>query len=203
MMRLCQKINCNLPAIHRGKYCEIHRTNKRRTTINYQENIFEEENRRQIGEENKRRIEEENRRQIEIENDRKLRMEQEEEYKRSMEIDMKRNEEMEYEKMLELSLKEYYNDKKNKMKIEDTYYSIKIKLPDGDILVKNFGIDCSIGSLRDAIEIYFYEMKIKISEYQIVFNYPKRIFTKEDSYILISSLDVPKNFIIYVYNLDA
>ena len=32
-MKLCQKINCNNFAIHRGKYCEIHRTKKRSNTI--------------------------------------------------------------------------------------------------------------------------------------------------------------------------
>lgn len=196
-MRLCQKISCNLPAISRGKYCEIHRTNKRKSSIQYQENIFDIEREQ----ENKIQLQ----KKVEIENDRQLRFEQEEEYKRSMEMDIKRNEEIEYEKILELSMQEYYNEKKNKVKkqIEEIYYSIKIKLPDGDILVKNFGVNCSIGLIRDAIEIYFYEMKIKVYNYQIVFNYPKRIFTKEDNDILLSSLDVPKNFIIYVYNLDS
>ena len=87
-------------------------------------------------------------------------------------MDMKRNEEIEYEKILELSMQEYYNEKKNKVKkqIEEVYYSIKIKLPDGDILVKNFGVNCSIGLIRDAIEIYFYEMKIKANQTKMFAN---------------------------------
>lgn len=188
-MKICQKNNCDLPAILRGKYCEIHRTNKK---------IKKNEEYTEI---DIRAIKE---KESNIINDRQLKLQQDDEYRICVEQDKKKIEEQEYQKILDLSIQDYYNDLKTRIekdKIEE-YYSIKIKFSNGSNIIRKFNFSASINDIIEVIELYLYEMKIKISNYNIVLNYPKRVFTYIDKNILLKTLNLEKNFSIYISDTD-
>lgn len=189
-MKRCQKIYCDLPSIPRGKYCEIHRSVRRRIAP-----IFEEPER--IHKEDTQRIV----------NDRLIREEQEDEYKETVRLDRENFEKIEYEKILEISRTQYFNDKKMFLLPEpehgEDFFNIRIKLPNNTTITRKFSIISKIKDIRDYIEVYFYENGINIVNYILVSNFPHNKFTEKDSEVEITSLGFPKNFILYLQDLDS
>jgi hypothetical protein len=188
MERLCQKLNCKSTAISRGKYCERHRTNKKKVV-----DLVKEFDKLEIEKNNK------------IEEDRVLRAEQQAEYEETMRLDHERLEQLELQKILEISKNEFYKEQEKKLELDpkDVYYNIKIHFPDGVKIRKAFKKDCKIENIRELIDMYIYNNKIKISNYNLVYNFSKYIFTKDNSDVLISSLNFPKNFILFLCDLDS
>jgi hypothetical protein len=188
MERLCQKPNCKITAISRGKYCERHRTNKKKVV-----DLVKEFDKLEIEKNNK------------IEEDRALRVEQQAEYEETMRLDRERLDEIELQKMIELSKNEFYKEQEKKLELDpkDVYYNIKIHFPDGVKIRQSFRKDCKIENIRELIDVYVYNNKMKIVNYNLVYNFPKYIFTKDDSYVSLESLNFPKNFIFFLCDLDA
>ena len=198
MQRLCQKPYCELPSIPRGKYCEIHRIKKRTkrsdsdTEINFN-NLRISEERKEL--ESFRKQEEKEK----LEEDRKLRREQEEEFQKTMEADRER---------LELSEDKYFEDLKEKISLNTTclgsdFYNIKIQMPNGTKINEKFSIESTVQDVREYINLYIYENNIRISNYDLILNFPHRKITVEEKDLNIQSLSKAKNFILYLSDLDA
>ena len=207
MQRLCQKPYCELPSIPRGKYCEIHRIKKRTkrsdsdTEINFN-NLRISEERKEL--ESFRKQEEKEK----LEEDRKLRREQEEEFQKTMEADRERLEQLEYEKILKLSEDKYFEDLKEKISLNTTclgsdFYNIKIQMPNGTKINGKFSIKSTVQDVREYINLYIYENNIRISNYDLILNFPHRKITVEEKDLNIQSLSKAKNFILYLSDLDA
>jgi hypothetical protein len=205
-MKTCQKMNCINKAITRGKFCEIHRTNKRNIippqisehTINNisSQNLFEEE----------RKQEQDISYQNLLEEERKLKQEQDISYQNTLIQDRLRIEENEYNNILKLSLDQFYIDKKNKLQsepINGDFYFIKIKIPNGNILSRKFNINSKIEDIRDYLDIYFYENGINIQNYNIVFTIPFKKIGIEYNNLFIKDITNQNKFIIHINNIDA
>jgi hypothetical protein len=198
-MRTCQKINCELPSISRGKYCEKHRTNKKKPPI---ERIRTETE--QKSEETHQKVEHE--KQLKLDEDRIIRSEQDKEYEETVRADQERLDQIEYNKVLEMSINEYFLNKKASLgpeNIDGVFYNIKIQLPNGLKITRKFKKDCSIGDIRDYIDVYFFENKINIPNYELIINFPYQKFTKDDCNIELQTLEVPKMLMLFLSNLDA
>ena len=207
MQRLCQKPYCELPSIPRGKYSEIHRIKKRTkrsdsdTEINFN-NLRISEERKEL--ESFRKQEEKEK----LEEDRKLRREQEEEFQKTMEADRERLEQLEYEKILKLSEDKNFEDLKEKISLNTTclgsdFYNIKIQMPNGTKINGKFSIKSTVQDVREYINLYIYENNIRISNYDLILNFPHRKITVEEKDLNIQSLSKAKNFILYLSDLDA
>ena len=81
---------------------------------------------------------------------------------------------------------------------DENIYNIKIKLSN-TTLIRKFKKNCTIEDIRDFLYVY----NDKTNEYNLVLNSPFKKFTKEDVGIKIESLNLPKNFILFVENLDT
>ena len=193
MDKICQKPFCEEIAISRGKYCENHRTKKRSNAIAEQRLFMEEYN---------KNVEKER-----IENDRIIRREQEIEYEETVRADREIIEKEEFAKSLELSIIEFFKEKKKNILPEplenEKFYNIKIALPSGLKLVRKFGENVVLRNVRDYIDVHFYENKIKIQNYDLILNYPNKRLTIQDSNTSLESLNVPKSFILHIYDLDS
>jgi len=178
-MNICQKINCNKSAIHRSKFCIEHEIRKR---INTEEDIIKEDI---------------------IKEERKLKKEQEDEYKLCLEYDRKVFEDKELQKIIEESLDSYYSEKKNliETKDNDSYYTIKIKFQ-FDNIVQKFDMKSKISDIFNVIDVYIYEKKININNYNIILNFPKKVFTKENKDIFLYELNLEQNFLLHVQDLE-
>ena len=190
-MKTCQKENCNKNTVLRSKFCEDH---KKR----YTKRDIEQERERQRDTERKLK------RHQEIEEDRRLSQEQQEEYNMCLEHDRKMFEEREMQKILSESLDEYYNEKKILIQNMENneYYTVKIKFPKDNIIIK-FDINSKLSDIFDIIDIYIYENKLNIKNYNIVSNFPKKVFTKDDMFLELCELNLGQNFLIHIQDLDS
>jgi hypothetical protein len=211
-MKVCQKDNCNELSIRRGKYCEMHRTKKipnREVTLSpirtqesktYEDDIeIALELSRKIYEDEKKKQKEE---------DRFLKEQQEKEYYETLKIDEKilkqKEKDIEDEIDKERNKKIEFEIKKNRVILnmpseeDENIYNIKIKLSN-TTLIRKFKKNCTIEDIRDFLYVY----NDKTNEYNLVLNSPFKKFTKEDVGIKIESLNLPKNFILFVENLDT
>ena len=191
-MKQCQKINCFNDAIPRGKFCEVHRS-KRVIKRNIEDDRL--------------RIEKnEHEMMMNLESERLLKMEQDIEYKNTMEQDRLRLEKNEYENILKMSLEQFQIDKKNTLQNEPVngdFYSIKIKIPTGIILNRNFSLDSKIKDIRTYLDVYFYENKLDIHNYDIIFNIPFFRVTIIDEEKYIKDFSEQKKIMIHICNLDS
>ena len=143
-MRICSKEDCENPSISRGKFCEMHRTNKRRVSpmpLIDQERIVE---------------------------DRLLRDEQKEEYDRTVIEDERRLREIQEEKELELAIemsrKMEIDDKRKKISDEpcDDYFNIQFFFPSGRRVRRKFSDNLTLSDVRNFVDIYLIDNEIKI-----------------------------------------
>lgn len=206
MNKICKKNNCTNNAIPRGKYCEIHRTNKiTKVRVN---SIIVEEEKKDIYDtyDNDMELAIKNSlktiKKTQIDEDRKLRLEQEIEYQEAMLLDTARllKEKYEFEELENKRI----NILKNTPIEKENYFNIKIKLPNNLTILHKFKEDSSIKNIRDYLDVYFFDNKIKIKNYILVVNKLEKIkLSYEDKDTLISSLNMSNNFILFLENLDS
>jgi Rad3-related DNA helicase len=197
-MKICAKNNCSNNAIQRGKYCIIHKTNKKKIIIDDEgdkkENIVSQHFLKNNTDYDIERI---------------LKEEQDEEYKKTMEMDIERirlkNEEDEIKNIIELSKQMYIQDKKNKIKEEPNEskdnYNFQFKLPNNNRIKRIFDKDSTLIDIRNFLDIYFYENSLNIENYDLV-TFPKIIFKKNDDK-KISEYNLQKNILFFIHNLDS
>lgn len=202
-MKTCQRLNCNNQAIVRGKFCEIHRTNKKQisrentNTNNFitQTTITSTPSTPNYNIQNNNLIEE-----------RKLKQEQDIEYQNTLMQDRLRIEENEYKNILKMSLEQFYIDKKNNLQKEPTEsecYFIKIKIPNGSTLSRKFNLNSKIQDIRDYLDVYFYENKINVQNYNIVFVIPFKKLNTEYNNLFIKDITNQNKFMIHINDNDS
>jgi hypothetical protein len=202
MIRICHKRECSNESIPRGKYCELHRTNKKRKDIIIR-NFEEEDN---YFEEHKRDKEEKNKK---LEEDRLIIKQQEEEYRETERLDKENMEKIDILKAIQDS-KDYFIKEKRESILkepdikEEEIYFFKIKLPNGKSILRRFLKDSNLQNIRDYLDIYFYDNNIKIESYNLVLDFPKIIFTdtKDTNNLKLKDVINKKNIILYIENLD-
>lgn len=191
----CQKNNCNNLKIPRGKYCELHRTKKKKIdNINrkvFQENYESKNN--------------------EVENISEIIREQNNNYNYCLEEDMKRlcslEEKKEMDDILELSKKTFFEDLKNKVINEPDYeskknYLLRFKLPSGITLKRKFYENVKFENIRNFLDFYFYENNLNIFNYNLVV-FPKKTFTIENNSETLLENNLENNLTFFINNLDA
>jgi hypothetical protein len=179
------KPNCFNNSIPRGKYCEIHRTNRR---------VIEERNRideRRILEEMQRQIIEETKKTEQrriIEERQKIMDEQEKEYHETMMKDIKRIEDEERRKIDE---EEKKNLKENEMdslrqqifsyEMNDKSFMIRFVLNNNNDKISHFfKHDATFKNIFDYIDLYIYDNNIKLENYYLVC-YPNLVYTRQNT----------------------
>ena len=191
-MKFCQKYNCEFLAIPRGKYCEIHRTNK----VKKEEPQFVLP-KKELDMEDKLKIEE----------DRLLREEQDLQFRETEIKDRERLEQIEFEKILEMSRQNYFEELKHSLKddIEDDIkdcLNVKFQFPNGLKNIKKFRHDVKVKTIKNYIDVYIHENNLGIKNYNLVLNFPK-IELDEDCYSYeIKEFTNSSNFVIYVQDLE-
>jgi hypothetical protein len=201
MIKICKKKDCDNTAIPRGKYCDIHRTNKVKNNI---PNLREETKYNYIEDDidialklslESLKTEEKNK----IEENRKLKVDQENEYNETVKLDLERikNEKL---KLEEIENKRV-NISNNNPTDKELYFNIKIKLPTNISLIKKFKEHSFIKDIRDYLDVYFFDNNIKIKNYILLINAGEKKKLEND--IPISSLNMSNNFIIYLEDLES
>jgi hypothetical protein len=210
MLKVCQKENCREPAIKRGKYCVTHRTNKtnipkknQNIPVNEKKNIFKNNYDEDIELALKISLEELSLKKYndkKLEDDRNLKLEQEEEYNNIMRMDLERIRK-EKERIEDIETKRV-NVIKNEPLDDVKYFNIKFKLSNKDVL-KKFKLNSTVKDIRDFLDVYFEDNKINIINYNLVVNQtPIRKITIDENHMVISSLNLTNNFILFLENLD-
>ena len=218
MLKVCQKKNCYDTAIHRGKYCENHRTNKSKIKPN-NNILIEEEKKEELLPYNINNYDEDinlalklsletlnderehNINNKKIKEDRELRIEQEYEFNEAMRMD---KEKIENKRRLieDIEIKRI-NIQKNEPGDSDEYFNIKIKLSN-TTLIRKFKVNSNIKDIRDYLDVYFQDNNINIRNYNLVINQsPIRKLLIDDNDISISSLKLSHSFILFLENLDS
>jgi len=221
-MKICGKNDCQNIAIHKGKYCTVHRTNKKKIVDkeDVKKAIIDKEDKEDVKkviidkEENRILFEDicnlpKEYKNIDYDMDRLLMQEQDEEYKLTMDKDIERiilkNEEKDIKEAIELSKKLYIDAKKNKIKKEPEksvdVYNLHFKLPNNIRLKRYFHRDSTIDDIRNFLDIYFYDNNLQIENYELI-TFPKIIFKKEDNKKLYE-YNLEKSILFYIYNLDS
>lgn len=200
MSKKCQKPYCEMNAIKRGKYCDIHRTNKKvkKTEVNLDlANIRIQDD---------VKVAEDLLRKETLEFDRVLKTEQDEEYEKTMEADRIRLDNIEIEKAIKASKDKYFEDVKNRLDnevIPKEFYNIKIQFPNGTKIHRKFNIESTIRNIREYIDVYLYESNSKTVNYELVLNFLNKKFTCKDIDLYIKDISSVKTFIMYLSDLDA
>ena len=185
------KENCEYPSIPRGKFCEMHRTNKRRIAPSSVPPVSPSIPHEKILE------------------DRFLREEQMEEYERTVEEDRRRIRELEEQKelemVIELSKKMELDEKRKKIITEpvDNYFNVQIIFPNGRKARRKFEDASRLSDIRNFVDVYLIDNEIKIENYDLVHNYPFMKFTFSENDEPLATTFSQKNFSLYIQNLDS
>ena len=204
MIKICKKKDCNNTAIARGKYCNIHRTNKVKNNIP----VLMEETKQETKYNNDEDIELALKLSLEtlkiekinkIEEDRKLKIDQESAFNETVKLDIERMNRKKVE-VEELENKRI-NISKNNPTEKENYFNIKIKLPSNKALIKKFKEESYVRDIRDYLDVYFFDNNINIKNYILLINaLEKKTLENSD---LISSLNMSNNFMIFLEDLDS
>lgn len=191
-MKFCQKYNCDLLAIPRGKYCELHRTNKPKRDDTTQLSIPKIDD-----------IES----KLKIEEDRFLREEQDLQFKETERQDRERLEQLEFEKILEMSRQNYFEELKESLKDEininsDDCFTIKFQFPNGLKNIKKFRHDVVVKTIRNYLDVYIHENNMNIKKYNLVLNFPKIELNEEFDTYQIKEFTTSSNFVLHVQDLE-
>ena len=196
-MKFCKREDCDEVAIPRGKYCEKHRTTKKRNVIENELSDFDKAiNLSKMTYQNEEKEREKLDKVIkELEINRLIIEEQDREYEEAKKKDQERINKIKIQE-------DNINNKRkkiNSIELNKEHYKIKIKLQSGDIILKcNKNQD--ILYIKDYLDVYFYDNKLKIENYNLI------LPTKEGKLILkenekLEELDLPNNFLLYIENL--
>lgn len=195
-LKFCKKENCNNLCIStRFKYCEEHRSKKRKTI---EDNILriEREHAREDEEIRLKKLEEE----------RILKSQQEQDFEFAKLQDLKLKEEKELEKAILESEKLFIEQKKKELENEPECsadnFKLKFKLPNGNTITRSFYPETKLKEVRSYLKIYFSVNKISITDYSLVLNFPKKEFTENENEIFLSDIVSEKNILFYIKNLD-
>ena len=134
-------------------------------------------------------------------------LEQEQEYKETKRKDMENNENIEILKAIEQSKISFITEKKRLITEEpdikkEDIYMFKIKLPSGLTITRRFSNYCKIKDIRNYIDVYLYENKIFIENYNLISNFPKVCFEIHDNDKILKDCISEKNTLLYINNLD-
>jgi hypothetical protein len=200
MIKICKKKDCNNTAIARGKYCNIHRTNKAKNNIP----ILREETKYNNDEDielalklslETLKMEKTNK----IEEDRKLKVDQESAFNETVKLDIERMNRKKLE--LEELENKRINISKNNPTEKENYFNIKIKLPSNKALIKKFKEESYVNDIRDYLDVYFFDNNINIKNYILLINALEK--KKLENSDLISSLNMSNNFMIFLEDIDS
>jgi len=199
MIKICKKKDCGNTAISRGKYCDLHRTNKVKNNIPILREEMKAETKYNYIDNDidialKLSLE-----SLKFEENRKLKIEQENEYNETVKLDLERikNEKLKIE---EIENKRVNINKNNPIE-KEVYFNIKIKLPTNISLIKKFKDHSFVRDIREYLDVYFFDNNIKIKNYILLINAVEKKKLEND--MLISSLNMSNNFIIYLEDLDS
>jgi hypothetical protein len=200
-MKFCKKDNCNEIAILRGKYCETHKTVKRRQNTNINTPINNLEYMIPSSFKNSQ-----------IEENRKLIEEQELEYQRTLNMDRERirlkDEENELEKILKLSEISFNEEKRKKIKDEplDNYYLIQFNTPNGKKTKRKFSKVSTIQDIKNYLDIYFIDNNLEIKNYDLCYYSSancKQLIKTESNNEILENIFNSNNFALFIINNDA
>lgn len=227
-MRICQKNNCNAISIPRGKYCEDHRTNKKKITGGVEEykstlqhSSFEERQTDisllqeiRLKRQKERAIEDEFK-NLQIEEDRLLKQDQDLEFQETMKKDIERIKHRENEECEKQRIKEdeelqeaiFQSEIENKRSLiskepDNNGYNIKFNIPKTQCIIHNFPEYSSFRNVFDFLDVYFYDNKIPIVNYNLVVNFPKKIYSSSDFELLLCDEKLSKNTLFFLQDLD-
>jgi len=208
MNKICKKNNCANEAIPRGKYCDLHKTTKttrpserlRTNSLPIEENKDTYDRDLELALKNS--LEGLKIKKNQFDEDRKLRLEQDKEYQEALRLDTERLLKEKYE-LEEIELKRV-NTLQNNPTEKENYFNIKIKIPNNLTLLKKFKEESSVKDIQDYLDVYFFDNKIKIKNYLLVVNNLTKVkLDSKDKDILLSSLNMSNNFIMFLENLDS
>lgn len=208
MNKICKKNNCTNEAIPRGKYCDLHKTTKttrpserlRTNSLPIEENKDTYDRDLELALKNS--LEGLKIKKNQFDEDRKLRLEQDKEYQEALRLDTERLLKEKYE-LEEIELKRA-NTLQNNPTEKENYFNIKIKIPNNLTLLKKFKEESSVKDIQDYLDVYFFDNKIKIKNYLLVVNNLTKVkLDSKDKDILLSSLNMSNNFIMFLENLDS
>ena len=205
MVRICKTEGCEEICEYKKQYCLIHKRNyTRRTGSQLRNNIvtpqppYVFENQNTISQE-----------QIKI--DRELRHQQELEFQETQRLDMQKiqekNEAIFFEKEIEdaikLSIETEKNERKSKLQDIDSIdvnncLKIKFKIPNSQFVNQNFYNESTFEDLRNFLDFYFFENKIEVGSYNIVSNFPKKVFSVDFNPSKIIDHISLKNIVLYI-----
>lgn len=214
-MKTCSKNDCLNLAISRGKYCEEHRSRKKKSIVELREERLLKEEYKDMSPINMSHFRSyvttdfisKNERKI-IE-DRELKMEQELEYEKTIIEDQQqqrlKDEEKELFQIIEISKQFSIEEKKNKIlpeSVDEDCLNLKFKLPNGNDIKRKFNKTATINDIRNYLDIYFIDNKLKIENYNLILQYPRKKFTIKDYEIEINTITPEKSFIMILEILD-
>lgn len=185
-MKFCSKEDCDEIAIPRGKYCEKHRTTKKKNEISDFDKAI---NLSKMTYQNEKKEKEH------LEINRLLIEEQDREYEEAKKKDEERINRIKIQE-------DIINNKRKKIssiELNKDHYKIKIKLQSGNIILK-CNKDNNISYIKDYLDVYFYDNKIKMENYNLI------LPTKDGKLVVnenekLEELNVPNNFLLYIENL--
>jgi hypothetical protein len=202
MVRICKSEGCEEICEYKKQYCLMHRRNYRQRAGGELRNnivtphVFETQN--TISQE-----------QIKI--DRELRHQQELEFQETQRLDMQKiqetNEALFFEKEIEdaikLSIETEKNERKSKLQDIDSIdisncLKIKFKIPNSQFVNRNFHNESTFEDLRNFLDFYFFENKIEVESYNIVSNFPKKVFSTDFNTSKIIDHISLKNIVLYI-----
>ena len=195
MVRICKTESCAEICEYKKQYCTLHRRNyRRRTDDQLRNNIFQTH----VSE-------------TQIKLDRELREQQELEFQETQLLDMQRinerNDALFFEKEIEDAIQRSIECEKNerKSKIQDTdsidisnCIKIKFKIPNSQFINQNFLNESTFQDLRNFLDFYFFENKIDVGSYNIVSNFPKKVFSDDFNTSKILDHISLKTMVLYV-----
>ena len=134
---------------------------------------------------------------------------QDEEYKKTMIMDMERmrlkDEQDEIKNVIEISKKMYIEEKRNRIKEEPEEskenYIFQFKLPNNNRIKRIFHNTSSLLDVRNFLDVYFYDNKITIENYDLII-FPKKVFNI-DNLNKINEYNFEKNTLFFIHDLDS
>jgi flagellar biosynthesis GTPase FlhF len=200
-MKVCQKENCSLPAIPRGKFCESHCTVRRiRESTRDNESLERERVQRSIREQRIQELlradylaEEERKKKVLEERyleERLLREEQIREYEETEKLDRERinREREEQDKIVEETRKreDEIVEKRRRLDEYETsaqdapFYKVKFVFPNlqGLSIIHSFSKNCLFSNIFDFLDIFMIDSGINFEGYDII-SYPNLVFEKD------------------------
>lgn len=194
-MKQCGKEGCLNEAILRGKYCQMHRSNRNKRRVD--DHLKEEEELNQIL--INQLLQDDDQTTYHQERE-QLKSEQDHEYLEAMKIDTENFK----IKQAEIARKTRIRQKFHDFHPELSDILLQFTFPDNRFRIKQeFHISCVLRELFEFIDIIIEDNNFKIPEYQLVV-YPSTIFVKHspDAEKVLGDVDIKHGLSIFVQRID-